>query len=74
MNSPRTLVLSIAATACGFLLALVGIIGQASTTATPMDVAMIPGIVSTIAQDVNSFEPVPYVVALESATSHVQGR
>ena len=75
MNSPRTLVLSIAATACGFLLALVGVIGHASNAATPAaELATAPGIVSTIAQDVSSFEPVPYVVAVEPVASHAQRR
>jgi hypothetical protein len=35
MHSPRTLILSIAATGCGFLLALVAVIGQASCRLRP---------------------------------------
>ena len=64
MNSPRTLVLSIAATGCGFLLALVGVIGHASTAAAPAGaVAMAPSIVSAVDQDAGRFDPVTYAVA-----------
>ena len=56
---------------------------EATPAATPVtssnlppavEVALLPGIVSTIAQDVNSFEPVPYVVARESVASQTQAR
>ena len=71
MNSPRTLVLSIAATGCGFLLALVGVIGAASNAAAPAGavamapsaVAMAPSIVSAVDQDAGRFDPVTYAVA-----------
>jgi hypothetical protein len=77
MHSPRTLILSIAATACGFLLALVAVIGQASHVSTPVaEVTLPPGIVAAVAQDVRHAEPVPYVVGVEPATSrpHAQTR
>jgi hypothetical protein len=75
MNSPRTLVLSIAATGCGFLLALVGVIGQASHAATsPGEVAMAPSTVAVVAQDVRHVDSRPYVVALELAASRPQAR
>ena len=52
MTSPRALFLSIAATVCGFILALVGVIGQASHAATPVvDAAMAPSTVAVVAQD-----------------------
>ena len=75
MNSPRTLFLSIAATACGFILALVGVIGHASTASTPaVDVAMAGGIVSAVAQDIGQVDPVTFPVSLEPAASHLQAR
>jgi hypothetical protein len=75
MNSPRTLFLSIAATGCGFILALVGIIGQASHAATPaVDVAMAPGIIAEVAQEISAAEPVHFTVALESAARLSQTR
>ena len=74
MHSPRTLILSIAATGCGFLLALVAVIGQASHTSTPVAVlAMSPGIVATV-EEVRHAEPVSYVVAFASETSYAQAR
>jgi hypothetical protein len=75
MNSPRTLFLSIAATACGFILALVGVIGQASNAASSaVEVAMTPGIFAEVVQDVSHVDPITYAVALESAASHLQAR
>ena len=75
MHSPRTLILSITATGCGFLLALVGVIGAASHTAAPVvEVAMAPGIVAEVAQESSHTDPATFTVALESATSHAQAR
>ena len=75
MNSPRTLFLSIAATACGFILALTVVIGQASIASTAaVDVAMAPGIVSPGAQNTSRIDPVPYTVSLEPSASHLQAR
>ena len=75
MNSPRTLVLSIAATACGFILALVGVIGQASHAATStVEGAMAPGIIAEVAQDVSHVDASTYVLALELAASRPQAR
>ena len=74
-EQPRTLVLSIAATACGFILALVGVIGHAAQAATPVvEVAMVSGIVTVVAEAASRFDAVPYVVAPESAASHAQAR
>jgi hypothetical protein len=73
MNSPRTLILSIAATAGGFILALGAVIGQASQAATPVVVvAMAPAIVSTVAQEIRYDAPVALTVALESAGSQAR--
>ena len=75
MNSPRTLFFSIAATACGFILALVGVISQASNAASPVvEVAVSPAIVAEVVQDVSHVDPITFAVALESATSHPQAR
>jgi hypothetical protein len=75
MTSPRTLILSIAATACSFILALGVIIGQASIASPAgVDVAMAPAIVSPVTQDSSGFDPVTSTVALEPAASHLQGR
>ena len=75
MHSPRTLILAITATACGFLLALVAVMGQAAqATAPAVQVALAPRIVAAVAHDVRHAEPVPYSLALESATSHPQAR
>ena len=75
MTSPRTLILSIAATACGFILALVAVIGQASSAATPVrSTALAPAIVSTVAEETSHGDAVAYVVTLESAASHAPAR
>ena len=73
MHSPRTLILSIAATGCGFLLALVAVIGQASPSTPAAVLAMSPGIVATV-EEVRHAEPSTYVVAFASETSHAQAR
>ena len=70
MTNPRTLCLSIAATACGFILTLVGVVGPASIAPTPaVGAATAPGLVSAMAQDVSHFDPVAFVVAPEPAAS-----
>jgi hypothetical protein len=75
MNNPRTLVLSIAATACGFILALAAVIGQASHAATPLvEVAMTPAIVSSVAQEISQVESVTWTVAWEPAASQAGSR
>ena len=75
MNSPRTLILSIAATAGGFILALGAVIGQASHATTPVvEVAMTPAIVSTVAEEISQVESVAWAVAWEPAASQAGGR
>ena len=75
MHSPRTLILSIAATGCGFLLALVAVIGQASPSAPPAAaVALAPGIVTAGVQDERSVPALPFTLALDPAPSHTPGR
>jgi hypothetical protein len=70
MTSPFTLVLSMAGTACMFIIALVGIIADAASAPTPAAGAtMAPSIVSAVAQEVRHGEPVLYTVALEPAAS-----
>ena len=70
-NRPRILFLSIAATARGFILALVGVIAQASHAASPaVEVAMTPGTVAEVVQDVSHVDPITYAVALDAAASH----
>ena len=73
MTSPRALLFSLAATVCGFIFAIVVVADQASSTPTSaVDVAMAPGHVSVVAQDVSDFNAVPFTVALEPAASHLQ--
>jgi len=71
MNSPRTLVLSIAATACGFILALVTVIGQASSAATPVVANQASSTVAVVAQEISQVESVPYMVAWQPTASHL---
>lgn len=71
MTSPCALLLSIAATVCGFIITLVAVVGQASIAPTPAGgTAMAPGIVSTVVQEVSHVDPVTFVVAVEPAASH----
>jgi hypothetical protein len=71
MTSPFALLLSMAGTACIFIIALVGIIADATIAPTPAAGAtMAPRIVSAVAQDVSHGDPVAYTVALEPAASH----
>ena len=70
MTSPRALLLSLAATVCGFVLALVAVVGQASNAATPVvESALAPSTVAVVAQEITPGHPVPFTVALEPATS-----
>ena len=70
MTSPFALVLSIAGTVCMFILALIGIIADATMAPTPaVGAAMAPSIVAVVAQDVRHVDPVTHTVALEPAAS-----
>ena len=70
MTSPHMLLLSLAATVCGFVLALVAVIGQASNSATPVaESALAPSSVVVVAQEVNHVDSVAYAVALAPAAS-----
>ena len=70
MTSPFALLLSIAGTVCMFILALIGIIADASNASTAaVDAAMAPSTVAVVAQDVSHGDPVPYTVAQAPATS-----
>ena len=69
MTSPYALLLSIAGTVCMFILALIGIIADASIAPTPaIEAAMIPSTVA-VAQDVSHVDPVAFTVAQGPATS-----
>jgi hypothetical protein len=70
MTSPYALLLSIAGTVCMFILALIGIIADATFAPTPaVGDTMARGHVSVVAQDVSHVAPVTYAVALQSAVS-----
>ena len=70
MTNPRTLLLSIAATACGFVLTLVGVAGPAPMAPTPgVGDAAAPALVSLVAQDTSRVDPATFAVALEPAAS-----
>jgi hypothetical protein len=67
MSNPRTLLLSIAATACGFVFTLVGVAGLAPTAGVAaLGAAASPGLVSAVVQDASSIDPVTFAVARES--------
>jgi hypothetical protein len=76
MTSPRALCLSLAATVCGFALALVLIASQASTAATPVVSATTgSSTVAVVAQEIGHAEPALVMVAWESASrSQARGR
>ena len=68
MNSPHALILSLAATVCGFALVLVLIASQASHAATPVvEVALAPTTVSIVAQEVTLVDSIAWTVALDPA-------
>jgi hypothetical protein len=70
MTSPGTLLLSIAATVCDFVLTLVAVAGHASIAPTPaVGAAMAPGIVAAVDQDVSHSDAVTFTVALAPAAS-----
>ena len=70
MTSPFALLFSIAGTVCMFILALVGIIADASIDRTPaVEAAMVPSTVAVVAPDVSHGDPVPYTVAQAPDTS-----
>ena len=59
MTNPRTLLLSIAATACCFILTLAGIAGPAPIAPAPAVAALTAsGLGSGVTQDANRFDPV----------------
>lgn len=75
MTSPFALLLSIAGTTCMFIIALVGIIVDASSAPTPaVETAVARGIVAAVAQDVSHVDPVTSTVALEPVASRPQAR
>ena len=70
MSNPRTLLLSIALTACGFIVALVGVAGPVPTAGVgAAGDATGPSLVSAVAQDASRFDPVTFAVAWEPAAS-----
>ncbi len=70
MTNPRTLLISIATTACGFILTLVGATGPASTAPTPaVSASTAPGLIPAVSQDASRFDPVTLVVAREPDAS-----
>ena len=75
MTSPFALLLSIAGTVCMFILALIGIIADATIAPTPaVGAALAPSTVAVVAQDVSHVAPVPYTGAQAPAASHSQAR
>jgi hypothetical protein len=71
MTSPFALLLSIAGTVCMFILALIGIIADATIAPTPaVGAAMAARTVAVVAQDVSHGDPVLYTVAQAANTSH----
>ena len=70
MTSPFALLLSIAGTVCMFILALIGIVADASTASTPaVEAAMVPSTIAVVVQDVSHSAPVTFSVAQAPATS-----
>ena len=70
MTSPYALVLSIVGTVCGFIIALVGIIADATIAPTPAaGDAVAHSVVSAVAQDIHQGDTVAYTIALEPAAS-----
>ena len=75
MTSPFALMLSIAGTVCMFVLALIGIIADATVAPSPaVGAAMAPRTVAVVAQDVSHGDPVLFAVDQAPATSHTQAR
>ena len=70
MTNPRTLLLSIAATACGFIFALVGAAGPAPGAPTPaVGAATGPGLIAAEVRDAEPGRPVTFAVARSLAVS-----
>jgi hypothetical protein len=70
MTNPRTLLLSIAATACGFIFTLASLAGPAPTAPSPsIGQAMGQGLASAQAQDAEHVRPVTFAVARSPAVS-----
>ena len=70
MTNPRTLLLSIAATACCFILALITVVAPAPTVGVgAIGAATTPGPVSAVALDTDRFDPAMSAVAKEPAAS-----
>ena len=68
MTNPRTLLLSIAATACGFVLTLVGVAGPAPIA--PADgSALAASLVSAVAEDADRRAPATFAGASELVVS-----
>jgi hypothetical protein len=68
MTSPRALFLSLAATVCGFALALVVIISQASQATTPVVASTHASrSVAVVAQELSQDESVAWTVVWEPA-------
>jgi len=74
MTSPYALLLSIAGTVCMFILALIGIIADASIAPTPaVEAALAPSTVA-VAQQVRHIDSVTYSLAPVPAASNAQSR
>ena len=75
MTSPRALFLSIAATVCGFALALVLVASQASIASTPVVSATTDSrFVAVVAQEISHAAPVALTVAWRPASHAHSGR
>ena len=73
MNSPRALILSIAATAASFVLALVGVIASASGGSAPVaEVALVPDSIAIMAHDVRPGDSVLFTVEVASVANQIQ--
>ena len=70
MTNPRTLLLSIAATACCFILTLVGLARPAPIAPAPaVAAATVPGVISAVTLDTDRFDRATLVIAPELAES-----
>ncbi len=70
MTNPRTLLLSIAATACGFIFTLASLAGPAPNAPSPsIGHATGHGLVSAEAQDAEQVRPVTFAVTRSLAVS-----
>jgi len=70
MTNPRTLLLSIAATACSFTLALIGVAGPAPIASTrTVGAATASGLIAAVAEDASRLDPIMFAVTPEPAAS-----